>query len=103
MAKILITGVAGFIGSSIARALVAQGATVRGLDNLSSGKLENLEGIRDRVEFVQADVQDTSAVEAACLGCDYVYHEAAIASVAVSVADPIGTNGPNLQGTLVSA
>ena len=101
MAKVLITGVAGFIGSSIARALVAQGATVRGLDNLSSGKLENLKGIRDQVEFVEADVQDAAAMEAACSSCDYVYHEAAIASVAVSVADPIGTNGPNLQGTLV--
>ena len=101
MAKILITGVAGFIGSSIARSLVAEGATVRGLDNLSSGKLENLDGIQDQVEFVHADVQDADAVDAACRGCDYVYHEAAIASVAVSVADPVGTNGPNLQGTLL--
>ena len=57
MAKALITGVAGFIGSSIARGLLAENATVRGIDNLSSGKMENLEAIRSQVEFRQADVR----------------------------------------------
>lgn len=101
MARILITGVAGFIGSSLARALVAEGATVRGIDNLSSGKMENLEGIRSKIDFRKADVQDADAVDHASRDVDYVFHEAAIASVAASVADPVGTNGPNLDGTLV--
>jgi UDP-glucose 4-epimerase len=100
MAKVLITGVCGFIGSSIARALVAEGATVRGIDNMSSGKMENLEGIRGQVELIKADIQDRDAVEAACEGVDLVFHEAAIASVAASVADPVGTNESNLNGTL---
>ena len=100
MAKVLITGVCGFIGSSIARALLAEGASVRGIDNLSSGKLENLEGIRSRVDLALDDIRDRDAVAAACEGCDLVFHEAAIASVAASVADPIGTNQANLDGTL---
>jgi UDP-glucose 4-epimerase len=100
MSKVLITGVAGFIGSSIARALLAEGAEVRGLDNLSTGKLENIEQIRNAMDFRHGDVQDASAVADACRGVDYIFHEAAIPSVPVSVADPVGTNGPNLVGTL---
>ena len=101
MARVLITGIAGFIGSSLARALLAEGAEVRGVDNLSTGKAENLDEIRSRIDFREADVQDRSAMESACQGVDYVFHEAAIPSVPVSVADPLGTNGPNLNGTLV--
>ncbi len=100
MAKVLITGVCGFIGSSLARALVAEGATVRGLDNMSSGRMENLDGIRSKVELFRADVRDRDALERACAGVEYVFHEAAIASVAASVADPVGTNEANLDGTL---
>ncbi len=101
MANVLITGVAGFVGSSLARALIAEGATVRGIDNLSSGKLENLEGIRSRVDFRHADILDSDALDHASRGVDYVFHEAAIASVAASVADPVGTNRSNLDGTLL--
>jgi UDP-glucose 4-epimerase len=100
MAKVLITGVCGFIGSSIARALLAEGATVRGLDNLSSGKLENLDGIRPQVELLRADVCDRDALKSACAGVDLVFHEAAIASVAASVDDPVHTHDSNLNGTL---
>jgi len=100
MAKVLITGVCGFIGSSLARALVAEGASVRGIDNMSSGKMENLEGIRSQVELLRADIRDRAAVAAACEGVELVFHEAAIASVAASVADPVGTNESNLDGTL---
>ena len=100
MARALVTGIAGFIGSSIARALLAEGAEVRGLDNLSSGKLANLEEIRSRIDFREADVLDADAVRSACVGVDYVFHEAAIPSVPKSVTDPVGTNGPNLTGTL---
>ncbi|GAC1416675.1 MAG: NAD-dependent epimerase/dehydratase family protein [Acidobacteriaceae bacterium] len=100
MAKVLITGISGFIGSSIARALLAEGATVRGIDNLSTGKIANLDEIRDRIDLRMEDIQDRKAIDDACVGVDYVFHEAAIPSVPVSVADPVGTNGPNLDGTL---
>ena len=100
MARVLITGVAGFIGSSLARALLDQGAEVRGLDNLATGSLDNLAEVRSRLEFLEADVLDRAAVATACEGVDYVFHEAAIPSVPKSVADPIGTDGPNLTGTL---
>lgn len=100
MARVLITGVAGFIGSSLARALLAEGAEVRGVDDLSTGKKENLDEIRGQMEFRLADVQDANAMAEACDGVEYVFHEAAIPSVPVSVKDPVGTNGPNLNGTL---
>ncbi|SEG16980.1 UDP-glucose 4-epimerase [Bryocella elongata] len=100
MSRILITGVAGFIGSSLARALTAEGATVRGIDNFSTGKLDNLEGLRNRIEFIEGDVQDGKAMESACAGCEYVFHQAAIPSVPLSVKDPVGTMDSNLMGTL---
>lgn len=100
MSTVLITGIAGFIGSSIARALLAEGAKVRGVDNLSTGSLENIEEIRSRIDFREADVLDQNALADACKGVDYVFHEAAIPSVPKSVDDPLGTNGPNLTGTL---
>jgi UDP-glucose 4-epimerase len=100
MSTVLITGIAGFIGSSIARALLKEGATVRGIDNLSTGSLTNIEEIKSQIDFRKADVLDQDAVNDACLGVDYIFHEAAIPSVPKSVDDPIGTNGPNLTGTL---
>jgi nucleoside-diphosphate-sugar epimerase len=100
MAKVLITGISGFIGSSIARALLAEGATVRGIDDLSTGKIENIEEIRKRIDFRHADILDTTAIGEACDDIDYVFHEAAIPSVPRSVAEPVETNGPNLTGTL---
>jgi nucleoside-diphosphate-sugar epimerase len=100
MSTALVTGIAGFIGSSIARSLLAEGARVRGLDNLSTGNIGNIEEIRSQIDFRHADVLDEHALASACQGVDYVFHEAAIPSVPKSVADPIGTNGPNLTGTL---
>lgn len=100
MAKVLITGIAGFIGSSLARALLAEGAEVCGVDDLSSGKMENLEEIQSQIEFVEASVEDRGAMDSALRGVEYVFHEAAIPSVPKSVNDPVGTNGPNLDGTL---
>lgn len=100
MSTVLITGIAGFIGSSIARALVKEGAQVRGVDNLSTGSMENIEEIRTKIDFRRADVLDATALADACQGVDYVFHEAAIPSVPKSVDDPVGTNGPNLTGTL---
>jgi nucleoside-diphosphate-sugar epimerase len=100
MATALVTGIAGFIGSSIARALLDEGATVRGIDNFSTGSPTNIEAIRRQIDFRHADVLDQDAIASACEGVDVVFHEAAIPSVPKSVLDPIGTNGPNLTGTL---
>lgn len=68
---------------------------------MSSGKPANLDSIRDRIDFREADIQDHAAIQSACEGVDFVFHEAAIPSVPMSVSDPIGTNGPNLNGTLL--
>jgi UDP-glucose 4-epimerase len=100
MAKVLVTGISGFIGSSLARALLDEGAEVRGIDDLSTGKIANLEEIAGRIDLREADIRDGAAMADACAGVEYVFHEAAVPSVPMSVADPVGTNGPNLNGTL---
>lgn len=100
LAKLLITGIAGFIGSSLARAALDQGAEVIGMDDLSAGKRENLEEIADRIDFRECSILDVGALRSACRGVDYVFHEAAVASVPKSVEDPLGTNDINLNGTL---
>lgn len=100
MAKYLITGIAGFIGSAIARALLHEGATVRGIDNLSTGKIENVDPIRKQIEFLEADIVNLDDVRNACKDVDYVFHEAAIPSVPKSVKDPIGGNLVNVNGTM---
>src|SRR5579871_1010764 len=100
MAKYLITGIAGFIGSSLARALLAQGDEVRGLDNLSTGHRENIEEVAGEIDFRHADLLDLGAVRDACDGVDYILHHAAIPSVPKSVLDPLGSNGANLDGTV---
>jgi len=100
MPRYLITGIAGFIGSSLARAALAAGGEVRGLDNLSTGKRANLEEIADRIDFREGDVLDSVAVRDACQGVDYVFHEAAIPSVPKSVLDPVGSNQANVDGTV---
>jgi nucleoside-diphosphate-sugar epimerase len=96
----LITGVAGFIGSSIARGLLARGEQVRGVDNFSTGNHENLKGISDRIDLREADILDLDAMHAACAGVDFVFHEAAIPSVPKSVLDPLGSNAANNDGTV---
>jgi UDP-glucose 4-epimerase len=100
MATYLITGIAGFIGSSLARAVLQQGDEVRGLDNLSTGKRENLAEILGRIDFREADILDADAVANASLGVDYVLHQAAIPSVPRSVLDPVGSNRANVDGTV---
>lgn len=96
----LITGGAGFIGSSIARALLSRGDKVRILDNLSSGKRSNLADMAGQIEFIEASVLDSDALVAAMNGVDTVYHEAAIPSVPRSVAEPVPSHEANATGTL---
>ena len=100
MALYLVTGIAGFIGSSIARELLDRGESVRGIDNFSTGKPANLTDFLARVDFRETDLLDRSGVAEACRGVDYVLHQAAIPSVPRSVADPIATNQANIDGTL---
>jgi nucleoside-diphosphate-sugar epimerase len=100
MARYLITGIAGFIGSSLAHELVRRGQQVRGFDNFETGKRENLESLKDAIEFRELDMLDAKGVTEACRGVDYVLHQAAIPSVPRSVADPIGSHNANINGTL---
>jgi len=100
MSLYLITGVAGFIGSSLARAVLARGDRVRGVDNLSTGNRENVADIRDRIDFREADIVDLDAMHQACAGVDFVMHQAAIPSVPKSVLDPLGSNRANVDGTV---
>jgi UDP-glucose 4-epimerase len=99
LARYLVTGAAGFIGRSIASALLARGETVRGIDNLLAGKRSNLAGL-EAMEFIEGDLADPAACAEACKGIEIVYHEAALASVPRSVADPVLTNIHCVDATL---
>lgn len=100
MARYLITGIAGFIGSSLARALLEQGHEVRGFDNLSTGRMENLAEIRSSIQFQEMDLQDEKGVRDACEGVDFILHQGALASVPRSVMDPLPSHQSNINGTL---
>ncbi|MGD0569394.1 MAG: SDR family oxidoreductase [Candidatus Sulfotelmatobacter sp.] len=100
MALYLITGIGGFIGSSLAHELLRRGEQVRGVDNFSTGKRENLAPILAQIDFREADILDLDAMKQACTGVDYVLHEAAIPSVPKSVLDPIASNRANVDGTV---
>jgi UDP-glucose 4-epimerase len=100
MARYLITGVAGFIGSTLAHRLVDDGHDVSGIDNLSTGNLENLEDIRSAIRFEKIDLCDADGVRAACKGVEYVLHQGALASVPRSVKDPLTSHESNINGTL---
>lgn len=100
MATYLITGIAGFIGSSLARAILARGDNVRGVDNFSTGKRNNIVELLDRIDVREADLLDLDAMQSACQGVDYVLHEAAIPSVPRSVLNPLESNRANIDGTV---
>lgn len=100
MARYLITGIAGFIGSSLAQTLVDQGHEVSGFDNLSTGNLENLAPIRGSINFQVMDLLDKDGVRDACKGIDFILHQGALASVPRSVKDPLSSHESNINGTL---
>ncbi len=99
LAKYLVTGAAGFIGRSIAAALLERGEAVRGIDNFISGKRGNLAGL-EAMEFVEGDLRDEGVCAKACQGVEIVFHEAALASVPRSVADPASTHQHCATATL---
>ena len=98
--KYLVTGGAGFIGSHLVRRLVAAGATVRVVDNLSTGQVDRLTDLWESIEFVEGDLAEDSVSEKVVRGMDCVFHQAAVPSVQRSVRDPIATNRANVTATL---
>jgi len=101
MATHLVTGGAGFIGSSIASALLASGETVRVIDDFSTGRRSNLDGMTGRLEIMEASICDADAVLRAMRGVDVVFHQAAIPSVSRSVENPAASMFVNVQGTTI--
>ena len=100
MTRYLITGGAGFIGSNLAHALVARGESVRILDDFSTGRPQNLQGIEDRVEVLRGDIRDPAAVAQAVRGIEVILHQAALNSNPRSIKEPGATNAVNVDGTL---
>ncbi len=103
----LITGVAGFIGSSLLEELLHLGQTVVGLDNFATGYQSNLDDVLDasgsaaaRFRLIEGDIRDVDACRFACEGVDYVLHHAALGSVPRSIEDPATSNQVNVEGTL---
>ena len=100
MALYLVTGGAGFIGSHIVEELVRRGESVRILDNLSTGRKENLSAVLDKVDFHDGDICDPEMLRGVFEGVDYVIHLAALSSVVRSIEDPVATTQVNMIGTV---
>lgn len=100
MTVCLVTGGAGFIGSHLVEALVGRGHRVRVLDNGSTGDRANLESVFDRIDYLEGDITDLETVREATRGCEVVFHQAALASVPRSVANPMATHRACAEGTL---
>jgi nucleoside-diphosphate-sugar epimerase len=98
--KVLVTGGAGFIGSHLVDSLVREGCRVTVLDNLSSGHMDNLEDVKNLIEFVQGDIQDRDTLVRLAGGCDAIFHQAAVVSVTKTVEDPVSSTQVNDLGTL---
>ena len=100
MSKYLVTGGAGFIGSNIVEELVAMGEEVVVLDNLSTGYRDNIEEFIGDIDLIEGDIRDDEVVNKGMYGVDYVFHQAALASVPRSIDDPVLVNDVNTNGTL---
>lgn len=100
MAKYLVTGGAGFIGSNIVEELVHRKEDVRVLDSFITGKRENLSPFIGKIEVIEGDIRDKAILQKAMNGVDFVIHQAALRSVPKSVDDPFTTNDINVFGTL---
>ena len=100
MANYLVTGGAGFIGSNLVEALVDDGASVRVLDDFSTGRRENLDGFLGEIELVEGSITDPATCASACEGIQFVLHQAALASVPRSVANPTASHEACATGTL---
>lgn len=100
MALYLVTGAAGFIGSNIVEELLRRGARVRGIDNLATGRLSNLQPVLQQIEFFEGDINGDATLAKAMSGVDYVLHQAALPSVPRSVEDPLSAHEANATGTL---
>lgn len=99
MATCVVTGGAGFIGSTLVRKLLERGATVVVIDNLSNGHERNIEEVRERIDFHKIDIRDGAAIAPVIRGAEVVYHLAAIASVPRSIEDPEPSHDSNINGT----
>ena len=97
--KALVTGGAGFIGSHLVRALLDEGDEVVVLDDLSTGRRENLEEVRGRIDFIEGSITELASCHRACAGVGVVFHLAAIPSVARSVSEPLETHAANATAT----
>jgi nucleoside-diphosphate-sugar epimerase len=100
MAKYLVTGGAGFIGSNLARYILDRGHDVVVLDNFATGKRENLAEIAGRITLIEGDIRDADTVASAMGGCRAVFHEAALGSVPRSVENPVTSHDVNVNGTI---
>ena len=100
MKRILVTGGAGFIGSHLVEALLERGHKVRVLDNFSTGKRNNLRSVRNDIEIIAGDCADLKTAAKSMKGIEVVYHEAAVPSVALSVAEPFGSHHANATATM---
>jgi len=98
--KALVTGGAGFIGSHLVDALVSSGCKVTVLDDLSTGRLSNLEHLKDNITFYKGDIRDRKALDTAVKNCDVIFHQAAMVSVPQTVENPVDSAMVNELGTL---
>lgn len=96
----LVTGGAGFIGSHIAEKLILNGHKVRVFDNLSTGRIENLDPVEKKIDFIQEDIRDMDRLVQAMSGIDMVFHHAALPSVPRSIEEPRDCHEVNITGTL---
>ncbi|RSL29032.1 NAD-dependent epimerase/dehydratase family protein, partial [Salibacterium salarium] len=100
MVRYLVTGGAGFVGSHLVKALIDKGGQVKVIDNLTTGKKENISEFLGDIELIEGDFTDYRVLKEAVKGVDVIFHQGAIPSVPKSIKNPIETNHANVTGTL---